>query len=91
MKPSKHAARGAFQQLSEATPNPSLEEGDPSGWGGLHNQSNGNGNGNGNGHGRAVKQLSRRYFATVDDTGDWPADLQLYNQRFAQTDRKSVV
>jgi pyruvate dehydrogenase kinase 2/3/4 len=76
LRPTRHAAKGSFQQLSEATPNPSIEEGDPSGWGGIHNNGNGNGKG---------KSLSRRYFATVDDTGNWPAELQLYNQRFAQT------
>ncbi|KZZ94978.1 pyruvate dehydrogenase kinase [Moelleriella libera RCEF 2490] len=76
-KPSKSNGR-ILQRLSEATPNPSIDEGDPSGWGGLQNSSNGGGNGK-------VKALSRRYFATVDDTGDWPPELQLYNQRFAQT------
>lgn len=76
MKPSKHHGRQILQQLSEATPNPSIDEGDPSGWGGLQNSSNGNGK---------ARSLSRRYFATVDDTGDWPPELQIYNQRFAQT------
>ncbi|KAF4121973.1 hypothetical protein GMORB2_7566 [Geosmithia morbida] len=32
---------------------------------------------------RAV--AARRYFAMVDDTADWPPELHLYNQRFAQT------
>jgi pyruvate dehydrogenase kinase 2/3/4 len=73
-RPAKHSGRAPIQ-LSEATPNPSIDEGDSSGWGGL---SNGNGNGK-------PKSLTRRYFATVDDTGDWPPDLHLYNQRFAQT------
>ncbi|TQW11521.1 hypothetical protein V2A60_001426 [Cordyceps javanica] len=77
MKPSRHALMGGYQQLSEATPNPSIDE-DPTGWG----HTNGNGNGNGNGK---AKSLSRRYYATVDDTGAWPAELHLYNQRFAQT------
>ncbi|GJC82598.1 related to pyruvate dehydrogenase kinase isoform 2, mitochondrial [Colletotrichum tofieldiae] len=27
---------------------------------------------------------ARRYFAMVDDTGDWPAELRLYNERFAK-------
>jgi pyruvate dehydrogenase kinase 2/3/4 len=75
LKPAKGNGRHV-QRLSEATPNPSIDEGESSGWGGLTNSSNGNGK---------AKSLSRRYFATVDDTGDWPADLQLYNQRFAQT------
>ena len=75
MKPSKGNGR-IIQRLSEATPNPSIDEGDASGWGGLQTSSNGNGK---------SRSLSRRYFATVDDTGDWPPELQLYNQRFAQT------
>lgn len=78
MKPSRHALMGGYQQLSEATPNPSIDE-DPTGWGHTTN-----GNGNGNGSAKA-KSLSRRYYATVDDTGAWPAELHLYNQRFAQT------
>ncbi|POR32944.1 Pyruvate dehydrogenase kinase [Tolypocladium paradoxum] len=76
MKPAKHSGRQILQQLSEATPNPSIDEGESSGWGGLQNSSNGNGK---------ARSLSRRYFATVDDTGDWPPELQIYNQRFAQT------
>ncbi|KAM3512879.1 hypothetical protein MY11210_003509 [Beauveria gryllotalpidicola] len=76
MKPSRHALMGGYQQLSEATPNPSIDE-DPTGWGHT-NGTNGNGNGK-------AKSLSRRYYATVDDTGAWPAELHLYNQRFAQT------
>ncbi|KEY72714.1 hypothetical protein S7711_02502 [Stachybotrys chartarum IBT 7711] len=77
-KPSKLAGRTA-RALPEATPNPSLGEGDASGWGGLHH-SDTNGNG-----GMKAKSLARRYFATVDDTSDWPPELHLYNQRFAQT------
>ncbi|KAJ3462028.1 hypothetical protein MRS44_010581 [Fusarium solani] len=74
MKPSKTLGRQAFR-LPPATPNPSIDEGESSGWGGLQNNGNGNGK----------KAVTRRYFAVVDDTGDWPADLHLYNQRFAQT------
>ncbi|KAF5023889.1 hypothetical protein F66182_4048 [Fusarium sp. NRRL 66182] len=72
LKPSKALGRNAFR-LPAATPNPSIDEGESDGWGGLQN---------GNGKN---KSLTRRYFAVVDDTGDWPADLHLYNQRFAQT------
>ncbi|KAF3765846.1 hypothetical protein M406DRAFT_38827 [Cryphonectria parasitica EP155] len=65
--------------LSEATSNPSIEEGQYSS---MPSQQNGSGNGNA----WAKKyQASRRYFAMVDDTGDWPPDLYLYNQKFAQT------
>ena len=28
---------------------------------------------------------SRRYYALVDDSGDWPPELQAYNARFAET------
>jgi pyruvate dehydrogenase kinase 2/3/4 len=66
-------------KFAEATPNPSLGEMDTSGWGLQLN------NGNGNGNSGKAKSLSRRYFARVDDTSDWPPDLQLYTQRFAQT------
>ncbi|KAL7899014.1 mitochondrial branched-chain alpha-ketoacid dehydrogenase kinase domain-containing protein [Trichoderma sp. SZMC 28014] len=82
MKPAKYGSRG-FLQLSESTPNPSIDEGEASGWGNLHLNSNGHSNGNGNGHGKA-RSVARRYFATVDDNGDWPPELQLYNQKFAQ-------
>ncbi|KAI6781500.1 Pyruvate dehydrogenase-like protein [Emericellopsis cladophorae] len=76
-KPAKHYGRNTLK-LSEATPNPSLGEGDSSGWGGLHASANGQG-------ANKTKSLSRRYFAMVDDTSEWPPELQLYNQRFAQT------
>ncbi|EHK47085.1 hypothetical protein TRIATDRAFT_154663 [Trichoderma atroviride IMI 206040] len=81
-EPAKYGSRG-FLQLSESTPNPSIDEGEASGWGNLHLNSNGHSNGNGNGHGKA-RSVARRYFATVDDNGDWPPELQLYNQKFAQ-------
>ena len=71
-------------KFAEATPNPSLGEMDTSGWG-LQLNNNGSGSGNGNSNSGKAKSLSRRYFARVDDTSDWPPDLQLYNQRFAQT------
>lgn len=89
MKPAKFGSRGGYAQLSESTPNPSIDEGEASGWGRLHLNGNGHSNGNGyasntsNGHGKA-RSVARRYFATVDDTGDWPPELQLYNQKFAQ-------
>lgn len=77
MKP----ARTGKHYLSEATPNPSI---DPGQYTSLATASMNNGNGNGNGH--TKKGLSsRRYFASVDDRGDWPPELQLYNQKFAQT------
>ncbi|KAG8164412.1 hypothetical protein KVR01_006330 [Diaporthe batatas] len=75
MRPSKSLGKG--QMLPEATPNPSIEEGQYT----SMPQANGNGR-----ESWAKKyQAARRYFAMVDDSGDWPPDLQLYNQRFAQT------
>ncbi|KAM7208460.1 putative pyruvate dehydrogenase kinase [Naviculisporaceae sp. PSN 640] len=77
MKPAKTSGKTSTW-LSEATPNPSIEEGQYNSWAGVP-QANGN-------NGWAKKyHASRRYFAMVDDTGDWPPELQLYNQRFAQT------
>lgn len=67
--------------LSQATKNPSVEEGQYT----SLPQTNGSGNGNGNGNGKKAAAAARRYFAMVDDTGDWPADLRLYNEKFAKT------
>jgi len=38
-------------------------------------------NGNGNGSNKAMG-AARRYFASTDDTGDWPRELSDYNKRF---------
>lgn len=59
--------------LSEATPNPSLEQGQYA----SMNESNSGGS--------KKPHAARRYFAMVDDSGDWPPDLQAYNQKFSQT------
>ena len=72
MRPSKIAGRGT-SWLSEATPNPSIEGGQYNSW-----------NGNTNGWAKGKFPATRRYFAMVDDAGDWPPELQLYNQKFAQ-------
>lgn len=74
-KPPSHGNSRSYQ-LSEATPNPSLQDAEASGWGGLTANSNGNGK---------ARSVARRYFAVVDDLGDWPPELQLYNKKFAQT------
>ena len=76
MKPAK--AFGKNIHISEATRNPSIEEGQYASWPAI--QQNGSGNG-------LTKKYhaARRYFAMVDDTGDWPPELHLYNQRFSQT------
>ncbi|KAJ4414292.1 [Pyruvate dehydrogenase (acetyl-transferring)] kinase isozyme 2 [Gnomoniopsis sp. IMI 355080] len=75
MKPAKSFGK----ILPEATPNPSIAEGQYSSM-----QRSANGNGNGNNWAKQY-QAARRYFAMVDDNGDWPPDLHLYNQKFAQT------
>lgn len=66
----------ASQMLSQATPNPSIEEGQYASMPPNHQ----------NGNSWTKKHaVARRYFAMVDDNGDWPPDLQAYNSRFAQT------
>jgi len=76
MRPAKNSGKAATW-LSEATPNPSLDEDRYSSWNGTQQL-------NSNGWGKKASS-ARRYFAMVDDTGDWPPELQLYNQKFAQT------
>lgn len=72
--------------LSEITQNPSIPKGQytSSPWQ-HHAHGNGNGNGNGNGHHADMRLASRRYFATVEDSGDWPPEIFDYNERFAAT------
>ncbi|KIH94713.1 pyruvate dehydrogenase kinase [Sporothrix brasiliensis 5110] len=84
LRPTRTGARGGPSQLllSESTPNPSLEETNYSSQSPLINGGELAHNGNGFSKKHAA---ARRYFAWVDDTGEWPSDLQLYNQRFAQT------
>ncbi|CAN8103601.1 unnamed protein product [Discula destructiva] len=65
--------------LPEATPNPSIKEGQYSSM-----QPGAKAHANSNGWAKQY-QAARRYFAMVDDNGDWPPDLHLYNQKFAQT------
>ncbi|OLN92274.1 [Pyruvate dehydrogenase (acetyl-transferring)] kinase, mitochondrial [Colletotrichum chlorophyti] len=72
MKPVKSYGKGSM--LSEATRNPSIEEGQ---YASLPQS-------NGNGWSKQKNVAARRYFAMVDDTGDWPAELRLYNERFAK-------
>jgi pyruvate dehydrogenase kinase 2/3/4 len=72
LKSSKYNGKNSAL-LPEATPNPSIEEGQ---YASMHHE----------GAGLTKKpQAARRYFAMVDDSGDWPPDLQSYNQRFSQT------
>lgn len=63
--------------LDQTTQNPSVEKG-------RYRSQHINGNGNGNGEGKGSTS-SRRYFASTDDDGDWPPDLNDYNKRFAKT------
>jgi pyruvate dehydrogenase kinase 2/3/4 len=78
MNPAKQNGRSSSKILAEATHNPSIKEGQyaSSPW-----QPNGNGNWNGD----SKKQNMRRYFAIVEDSMDWPPELQAYNQQFART------
>lgn len=80
MRPNKFNSRHS-KIISETTYNPSVPKGKYTSayW------PNENGNGNGNGNGEGKKGFSRRYFATVEDTGDWPPELFDYNKRFAET------
>ncbi|KAK4186078.1 putative pyruvate dehydrogenase kinase [Podospora australis] len=80
MKPAKIAGGKSQAWLSEATPNPSIEEGQYNSWTPVSQQGAIN-----NGWAKGKFPATRRYFAMVDDTGDWPPELQLYNQKFAQT------
>ncbi|KAK4179970.1 putative pyruvate dehydrogenase kinase [Triangularia setosa] len=80
MKPAQITGGKGNQWLSEATPNPSIEEGQYNSWTPVSQQHAVN-----NGWSKGKFPATRRYFAMVDDTGDWPPELQLYNKRFAQT------
>src|SRR6266536_412162 len=77
MKPAKTNGRQS-KIITEAINNPSVQRGQYSSspWGQ---------NGNGNGDSKKGGAGARRYFATVEDTTDWPPELHDYNQRFAQT------
>ncbi|GAD94529.1 [Pyruvate dehydrogenase [lipoamide]] kinase [Paecilomyces variotii No. 5] len=68
---------GGSKILSEATQNPSIKEGQY-----RSSPILANGHDNGNGKGKAT--ASRRYFVPSDDRGDWPPELDDYNQRFAK-------
>ena len=70
MKPAKFTGK--------ATHNPSIKQGQYASNPGQHNA-------NGNGNGDSKKSGTRRYFATVDDSLEWPPELHDYNQRFAAT------
>lgn len=74
-RPGKNAQKHS-KILAETTHNPSIERGQyaSSPW------QNGNGE-----NGEKVRSSSRRYFATVEDSGDWPPELFDYNKRFAET------
>ncbi|KGM91678.1 hypothetical protein PABG_12086 [Paracoccidioides brasiliensis Pb03] len=88
LRPSKQNGRDA-NVLDEATPNPSITDGqyrssttsilkgDESCANGVTNGSNGNGKRTGAG--------SRRYFVATDDGGDWPPELNEYNNKFSKT------
>ena len=61
--------------MSQTTQNPSVEKGR------YKSQVNGS-----NGSGACKGQSSsRRYYASTDDDGDWPPELNNYNQKFSKT------
>jgi pyruvate dehydrogenase kinase 2/3/4 len=76
MKPAK---AGRNRLLPEATPNPSMEEGQYVSW---PNQRGADGGWSKRYH------STRRYFAAVDDTDDWPPELQMYNLKFGECLKK---
>ncbi|KAI3317479.1 mitochondrial branched-chain alpha-ketoacid dehydrogenase kinase-domain-containing protein [Xylariaceae sp. AK1471] len=75
LNPGKYT-NGRGPMLSEAIPNPSIREGQYASSPVLAQTGMATSKRN---------QGARRYFAMVDDTGDWPPELQAYNSRFAQT------
>lgn len=94
MKPGNKFGR-TTAMLSETTRNPSIEDGQYTSLpqtnenGNRHSPGSINGNGVGIGNKWGVRKspatATRRYFAMVDDTGDWPPELRLYNEKFAKT------
>jgi pyruvate dehydrogenase kinase 2/3/4 len=77
MKPGKMNGRTS-KILTETTHNPSVKNG-------QYSSSPWQQNGNGNGNSDSKKASARRYFATVENSTDWPPELHDYNQRFAAT------
>lgn len=68
---------GKSKLLPEATPNPSLDDGEYVSWPNQRQT-------NGNGYTRKYHS-TRRYFASVDDAGGtWPPELHLYNLKFGE-------
>ncbi|KAJ5881530.1 uncharacterized protein N7529_000202 [Penicillium soppii] len=67
---------GVSKILSETTQNPSVREGQ------YRSSVTA---GNCNGINKAPAASGRRYFFPADDRGDWPPELNDYNQRFAKT------
>ncbi|OQE16351.1 hypothetical protein PENFLA_c028G09910 [Penicillium flavigenum] len=67
---------GPSKILSETTQNPSVREGQ------YRSSVTA---ANGNGVAKAHAAAGRRYFFPADDRGDWPPELNDYNQRFAKT------
>ena len=65
--------------LSETTTNPSVAKGQ------YRSIPNPNPSQNGNGTSAKGTTSNRRYYATTDDEGNWPPELNDYNKRFAKT------
>ena len=66
---------GSSRILSETTQNPSVREGQ---YRSSPNSAHQSGNGN-------ASAAARRYFVPSDDHGEWPPELNDYNERFAKT------
>ncbi|KAI0147841.1 mitochondrial branched-chain alpha-ketoacid dehydrogenase kinase-domain-containing protein [Xylariaceae sp. FL1272] len=77
LHPGKHNS-GRSAILSEAIPNPSIREGQYASSAMLAQS------GMTTSNGKKQQSAARRYFAMVDDVGDWPPELQAYNSKFAQ-------
>jgi pyruvate dehydrogenase kinase 2/3/4 len=77
MKPAKLGK--ASKLLPEATRNPSLDESQPVS--GPGQQQNGT-------VWSKKYHATRRYFAVVEESGQWPPELQIYNKKFGETLKK---
>ena len=91
MRPNRYNGREP-RVLEPPTKNPSIKEGQyRSSTTTILQEANaalrGNGNGHGgvNGNGGSKGIAGKRYFVAADDGGEWPPDLNEYNNKFADT------
>ncbi|KAG8530987.1 uncharacterized protein KY384_004344 [Bacidia gigantensis] len=78
LQPMRQTGRDS-RVLSQTTDNPSVKTGQ------YRSIPNPNGSQNGNGTNAKSSGSTRRYYATTDDGGDWPPELNDYNKRFAKS------